>query len=266
LWLFLFFNRIGEIILKLLLIIMILLVFSIPAYAAHPLITDDTGTQGKGKFQIEMLGQAGYDKDKSTDTTTKTATPNTILTCGAIETVDVMVGTTYQWIRTSGQGLVSNENGIGDAMIAVKWRFFERDGFSFAVKPVVNLPSGDWDRGMGNGKMSGSIYLIGTKELKPFAFHINGAYIRNENKLNQEVSLWHASFATEYEMIKNLKLVGNVGAQRNVVRGDNTPPVFILGGLIYSLTEKIDLDAGYKYGLTKPEVNHTVLAGITIKF
>jgi opacity protein-like surface antigen len=39
-----------------------------------------------------------------------------------------------------------------------------------------------------------------------------------------------------------------------------------LGGVIYSLTEKIDLDLGYKYGITRPEVDHTMLAGITIKF
>lgn len=25
-------------------------------FAAHPLITDDTGTQGRGKFQIEVNG------------------------------------------------------------------------------------------------------------------------------------------------------------------------------------------------------------------
>jgi hypothetical protein len=27
------------------------------SWAAHPLITDDAGTQGKGKFQLELNGQ-----------------------------------------------------------------------------------------------------------------------------------------------------------------------------------------------------------------
>lgn len=27
------------------------------AFAAHPLITDDTGTQGQGKFQLEVNGE-----------------------------------------------------------------------------------------------------------------------------------------------------------------------------------------------------------------
>jgi hypothetical protein len=36
------------------------------AWAAHPLITDDSGTQGRGRFQLEVNGQ--YDTDKKADT------------------------------------------------------------------------------------------------------------------------------------------------------------------------------------------------------
>jgi hypothetical protein len=36
------------------LIFVALLLIVCPSWAAHPLITDDTGTQGKGKFQLEM--------------------------------------------------------------------------------------------------------------------------------------------------------------------------------------------------------------------
>ena len=38
------------------------LLITATSWAAHPLITDDTGTQGKGKFQLELNGQ--YDRDK----------------------------------------------------------------------------------------------------------------------------------------------------------------------------------------------------------
>lgn len=34
------------------------------ALAAHPLITDDTGTQGKAKFQLEVTGEASNDKER----------------------------------------------------------------------------------------------------------------------------------------------------------------------------------------------------------
>jgi hypothetical protein len=45
---------------KVLIFSAILLIAS-PSWAAHPLITDDTGTQGKGKFQLELNGQYDWD-------------------------------------------------------------------------------------------------------------------------------------------------------------------------------------------------------------
>ncbi len=41
------------------------------AFAAHPLITDDTGTQGKGKFQVEVNSEFGYDKETADGVVTK---------------------------------------------------------------------------------------------------------------------------------------------------------------------------------------------------
>lgn len=36
---------------------------TLPSDAAHPLITDDTGTQGAGKVQIEANGEYGSDRE-----------------------------------------------------------------------------------------------------------------------------------------------------------------------------------------------------------
>jgi hypothetical protein len=42
------------------------------AHAAHPLITDDTGTAGKGKFEIEIGAEYGHDdSDGVTESTTE---------------------------------------------------------------------------------------------------------------------------------------------------------------------------------------------------
>lgn len=38
----------------------------IPLYAAHPLITDDTGTQGKGGFQLELTTGRGHEHEDGT--------------------------------------------------------------------------------------------------------------------------------------------------------------------------------------------------------
>jgi hypothetical protein len=233
-------------------------------FAAHPLITDDTGTQGKGKFQLEINGQYGWDNnDGIIQYTTPTAST---LTYGVIDSVDISIGIPYEWIRTDDPGAITSHNGFGDVAIAAKWRFYEKDGLSFALKPGLTFPTGNKDKQLGTGKTTYSLFLITTKEIKPWAFHLNLGYIDNDNKLDQRVSLWHASVASEVEVLKNLKLVANTGIQRNTDRSSHSDPAFILGGFIYSITENIDIDAGYKYGLTKPEVDHTVLAGITFRF
>ena len=35
--------------------------FAQVAHGAHPLLTEDTGTQGKGNFQLELTGERGRD-------------------------------------------------------------------------------------------------------------------------------------------------------------------------------------------------------------
>jgi opacity protein-like surface antigen len=234
------------------------------AYAAHPLITDDAGTQGKGKFAIEINSQ--YGRDNNDGVVQHTTPAASTLTYGISDTVDIGIGVPYQWIKMDNSGTTTHHNGVGDVAIAVKWRFYETNGWSLALKPGLTFPTGDKDKELGAGKMTYSMFFITTKELKPWTFHLNLGYIGNENKLDQRATLWHASITSEVEVTKGLKLVANVGIQRNADKSSNTDPAFLLGGLIYSVTENIDIDAGYKYGLTKPEVDRTVLAGMTFRF
>ena len=51
---------------KRILAIVIVLLWSGLAFAAHPPISDDTGTQGKGKFQLEVNSEFTYEKNGST--------------------------------------------------------------------------------------------------------------------------------------------------------------------------------------------------------
>lgn len=244
--------------------LMLILFWTGISLAAHPLITDDAGTQGKGRFQLEINGQYGHDReDGATVNSTQLAAT---LTYGIIDNLDVALGIPYQFIRTKdGEGAVS-EDGISDISISLKWRFYEKDKWSFALKPTVTLPSGSENRGLGTGRATYSLFFVTTRELEPFAFHLNVGYIRNENKLDQTVDVWHASLATEYKVIKDLRLVANIGMQRNPVKIIHTHPAFLLGGFIYSLSESLDIDVGYKSSLNKHEVDHTALAGITWRF
>ncbi len=234
------------------------------SFAAHPLITDDTGTQGKGKWQLEVNGEFAHeDEDGVKADTTEVATA---LSYGIVDSVDLVLGIPYQFIRVKEEGETATENGISDVSLELKWRFFERDGLSLALKPGISFPTGDDEKGLGSGKTAYSVFFIATKEIEPWAFHLNLGYIRNENSADERENLWHASVAAGYGLAEKLTLVGNIGIERNTDRNINTHPAFILGGLIYSISENFDIDFGVKGGLNSPETDYSLLAGLAWRF
>jgi hypothetical protein len=233
-------------------------------FANHPLITDDTGTQGKGKSQLEFDGQEEYGNRDGIKETDIEITP--MLSYGLADAVDLIVSAPYDITKTEQSGETTREKGSSDLSLQVKWHFYEQNGLSFAVKPGITLPTGNDHKGLGTGKVTYGVYFIATKDLKPWAFHGNLGYVRNENTQNARKDIWYASLASELQVRKNLKLVGNFGVQRGDDPDSPHNPAFLLGGLVYSLTENVDIDSGYKYGFTGSDAVHTILAGITFRF
>ena len=240
------------------------------AIAAHPLVTDDTGTQGKGRGQVEVGVSFFYDKEKVDDATTlKTEGGDAAVgvTIGLLDSLDIVLGVPYSWYTLDeNDARVDRADGLSDISFDAKWRFFEKDGWSLALKPGVSLPSGNEDKGLGAGRASYRMFFIGTKELEPVTIHANLGYIRNENNTDERKDIWHASVAAEVEVIKDLKLLANIGMERNPATDNNNHPAFALGGISYDVSEKITIDAGVKYGLTSPETDWAVLTGLTIRF
>jgi hypothetical protein len=240
------------------------------AFAGHPLVTDDAGTVGKGKGQIEIGSQVWHHKEAVDATTTDKMEGGEIapvITLGLHDRVDLVAAVPYQWqsLETNGTR-VSRADGLADVGLDIKWRFFDHDGWGLALKPGVSLPTGNEDQGLGSGQTAYRLFFITTKELGPLACHLNLGYIRNENNIGDNQDIWHASFAAEYEVVKNLKVMANVGTERNPVADSSTHPAFALGGVAYTLSERISVDGGVKFGLNKTETDITYLFGMTIKF
>lgn len=247
----------------------VLLLNAGPSWAAHPLITDDAGTQGKGKFQLELNGQYDWNKEDVGGVSTKTTAGQvaTTLSYGIAENVDLVLSLPYQWGKTEeNESTAYDEKGIADMVFETKWRFFEKDGFSLALKPGISIPTGNDEKGLGTGQLGGHLFLIGSKELGSCAFHANLGYIRNENKADERKDIWHASLATTWEVIKDLKLVANIGIKRDPDDDASNNPAFLIGGVIYSVTENFDVDLGFKYGLNSCETDISLMAGIAFRF
>lgn len=245
---------------KRILVLVVVLCWPLPAFAAHPLITDDAGTQGKGKFQFEFNGEYGRNNE---DVVKNQGQIAAALTYGIIDQVDVYVNVPYSYVNTKDTD--TTEYGFSDTAVSLKWRFYEKEGLSLAVKPGFTLPTGNDEKERGTGRVTGSMYFIATKEFAPYAVHLNLGYIRNENKIDNRVDLWHASLAGEMKIIKDLKLVANVGIDRNTDMSSSIDPAFILGGIIYTIRENLDIDFGFKSWFNKSD-SYSAMAGLTLKF
>lgn len=263
--------RCGKSRLLLLLLLLLAIVLKAPAtsFAARPLVTDDTGTVGKGKTQIELGTEWFSWKDTVEDVRVKeTGTEASgVFTYGLSESVDLVAGFPYVWSRAKENGeTVFSDDGLNDISLEAKWRFFEKNGFGLALKPGITFPTGDYEKGFGTGRVTYGLTFIATKELEPFAFHFNAGYTRNENKVDERKDLWSASLAAAYEAIKGLNIVGDIGFERNADPTVKTAPAFALVGLNYAINDHVMLDAGYKFGLNKCEIDHGIIAGVTFNF
>lgn len=234
------------------------------SYGAHPLITDDTGTAGKGKFEIEIGAEYGHEDEDGVTENSIEIVP--VFVYGLADNIDIELCVPYQYIRIKKSGTTTTEDGISDIEIDLKWRFYEKDGLSLALRPLISLPTGDEEKGLGAGKIAYSLLLFVTEEIKPWSFDLNFGYKRNENKVDERKDIWHASLASRVEVIKDLNVVADIGIETNPDKSSNTYPAFVLGGIIYSMLENFDIDFGVKGGLNKPEVDYSILAGITFRF
>lgn len=234
------------------------------ARAAHPLITEDTGTQGQGRFQLELTTERGYkDEDYAAEHERQSAAT---FSYGARDNMDIIFGLPYQRISSDASGDIETNNGISDAGLDIKWRFLAKDNLSMALKPGVTFPTGDETEGLGSGKAAYSLYLVTSLEPRPWAFHLHLGYLHHRNIADERESIWHASVGGWREFGEKLKIVGDIGVNTNTDKSSNTEPAFLILGVICSITDDFDLDAGIKKGLTNPETDYALLGGVTFRF
>lgn len=228
------------------------------AYAAHPLVTDDSGVQGEGRHQIEVntdwsrqAGQAGH-------------VGAFTYTYGLTDKLDLFANLPLTFQAKDGTG-------AGDFSLGAKWRYFDRDGLSLALKPEFFVPSGDEEKGLGNGKSGVGLTAIASYEAGPWTLHGNAGLNYSRYRLDADEAtkrklVWRASTAAWYALDEQWKLVADTGLAQNADRANRRWPAYGLVGVIWSPNQSVDLDVGAKFGLNKAEVTRQFGVGITLHY
>lgn len=233
-----------------------LLILGAPgAWGAHPLITEDTGTQGKGGWQLELNGERNRDSVEEERVRGKAGAAT--LSYGFVDNADLQFTMTYQDIGTA--------SGRGDSAIDVKWRFWEKDGLSFGLKPGITLPTGKDESGLGTGKTTyGSLFIV-SYEQERWALHSHAGYRKGRNSRMQRESLKHWSISPWLKPTDQLKLVADLSWDTNPDPASDVKVRQRVLGFIYSINKNLDIDAGVRRG-NAPAIDRAVMAGITVRW
>ena len=114
------------------------------AFAGPPLLTDDTGTPGPGKWEINV----GFSGEKGT-AQSQYEVHMLDLNYGVGEHIQLKYELPWVFLNDKEEG---SKNGLGNSTFGVKWRFLDEDrhGIAMSVYPQVefNNPTSSANRGI----------------------------------------------------------------------------------------------------------------------
>ncbi|MEX8518490.1 MAG: hypothetical protein AB3X44_08245 [Leptothrix sp. (in: b-proteobacteria)] len=231
--------------------------FAGAAFAGHPLQTEDTGTQGVGKVELEN----GLSWSNTAGTQLFAFEPQ--VAYGLTPTVDLIVQPS--WLRSRDESGLT-VRGWGDTIVDGKWRFVDDEALSFAVRAGVSLATSQNGLGIEHGKVSTHAVLVATYEAAPFTVHGNLGLTQNPGGTEERTLIGRVSGALTWAANDALTLAVDAGAESNP---DPTRRVWIsslLAGAIYTLRPELDVDVGYQSSLNAPINTHVWLVGLTYRF
>jgi hypothetical protein len=228
---------------------LLLTVFCTSGWAYQPLITDDTGTQGKGGNQLELAF--------SDDRIERDGVVNSLrmlpltFTRGLSDTLDISVGVNHTHLNSNAPGteLIS---GNGNPSVGLKWRFYENEASktSLALKAELGLPINREQEGLGLG--SGRGYYLVTAVLMQetsfgaILFNLASAQLRYSDALaNPDISLVRASLAPVWQVNDQWKLALDLGSTRESAADKQTHIKFFEIGAVFSPDKDLDLAFGF---------------------
>ena len=232
---------------------------SFAAQAVHPLITEDTGTQGRGGWQLEV--NAEKTRDQRDGATIRDFQPAETLSYGALNNVDLQITPAY--VRQQSDGV--SIGGKLDTALDAKWRFYDEGSLSFGLKPGITLPTGRDDESRGAGRTTWGSLAILSYDREHWALHSHAGYRHNRNTRGERKSFWHISAALWLKPTEALKVVVDRSYDTNPDPSSSTTLRQTVFGIIYPVTPQFDLDAGVRLG-NGPVTDRALLLGATLRW
>ncbi len=207
------------------------LIYAGPASAGPPLLTDDTGTPGDKKWEINIA----YTLDKRHTEATH-ETPIIDLNYGVGDNIQLKYEVPWVVFHENGVG---TESGLGNSVVGVKWRFLDekRDGVAMSVYPQFefNNPTTSADRGIVKEGTILRLPVQVSKKLGPVWTNAEVGYALHQHNPDE----WFYGLIVQHDILENLSLMGEI-------HGDSTKD-FKRNEIVFNIGTQWDFSK--KYGL-----------------
>lgn len=209
------------------------LLFTTSALAGSPYLTDDPETLDYKHQEVYLFSTV----DKTIDSDTIQG-PAIEYNYGALPDFQLHVMAPLEYYSPPQEDL--SNYGIGDTEVGVKYRFITEtdDRPQVGVFPVLELPSGDTDRGLGNGRTWYKLPLWIQKNWGDWTIDGGGGYALNNSPGTRNYGF--GGLLVQREINEHLSLGGEIFSQDSSDVGERGFTLFNVGG-IYNFTSDFSL-------------------------
>ena len=171
---------------------------SAPAFAGPPFQTDDPEPVEYKHWEMYLASQIRHDKDGDSATL-----PHVEINYGVIPNVQLHLIVPLAYDNPAGE---PSHYGLGDIEIGAKFRFIQESEWIPMVGtfPLVEIPTGNHDEGLGNGEAQFFIPLWLQKSWGPWTSYGGGGYWVNPGEGNQD--WWYFGWVAQRNMSRTLTL------------------------------------------------------------
>jgi outer membrane putative beta-barrel porin/alpha-amylase len=224
------------------------------AHAAHPSLTEDTGTQGAGHVEVEF----GSSIERLPGSRVTTLDPQ--VSIGVTDRVDAIVRPTVVWLG----GGDDSTRGLAATTSDVKWRFLERDGLNVGLRAGVDWPTGS--ERLGGDRASVHGVLVVTRSIGDGTASLNFGVARHADAMGERRRVLQIAAGVVYPIAAALTFVADLAVQSNDDAQRATTPAVASVGVIARITPWLDVDVGWRTALNDVARPHALLAGATLRW
>ncbi len=212
----------------LLAIVAALALFAAPSSAGPPFQTDDPEPVEYRHWEVYLATQWVRNPDGTSGTL-----PHVEVNYGAVPDMQLHAIVPMAYAKPSGEG---SSYGLGDVELGVKYRFVHETESRpmVGVFPLLELPTGDQARNLGNGRAQLFLPLWVQKSFGPWTTYGGGGYWIHPGDGNK--NWWYAGWLLQREISKSLTLGAELFYRTNDIVGGKPGGGFSVGA-IYNFDE-----------------------------